>query len=47
MANFSDRILIEEASTAARRITEEDPELKEHPLIKEKVKDFLQNKHLE
>ncbi|MCL5410296.1 MAG: ATP-dependent DNA helicase RecG [Patescibacteria group bacterium] len=47
MASFSDRMLIEEASSAAKSITEDDPELKEHPLIKERVKDFLQNKHLE
>lgn len=47
MANFSDRVLIEEASSAVKSIVETDPELKIHPLLKNKVADYLQNKHLE
>ncbi len=47
MANFSDTMLIEEASSAAKEIAESDPELKEHPLLKEKIRDYLLNKHLE
>lgn len=47
MANFSDRELIEEASNAAKLVVESDPELKNHPLLKEKIADYLQNKHLE
>lgn len=47
MANFSDRMLIEQASSAAKGIVENDPELKSHPFLKEKIADYLQNKHLE
>lgn len=47
MANFSDRNLIEQASSAAKSIVENDPELRMHPLLKEKIADYLQNKHLE
>lgn len=47
MANFSDRVLIEQASSAAKSIVQIDPELKKHPLLKSKVSDYLQNKHLE
>jgi len=47
MADFSDRNLIEQASSAARGIVENDPELKKHPLLGEKISNFIQNKHLE
>lgn len=47
MANFSDRELIEEASSAAKSIVATDPELKNHPLLKDKIADYLINKHLE
>jgi len=47
MANFSDRNLIEQASSAAKSIVENDPELKGYSILKEKVSDYLQNKHLE
>ena len=47
MANFSDRELIEEASNAAKLVVENDPELRNHLLLKEKIADYLQNKHLE
>jgi len=47
MATLADGGLIEEASSAAKSIVDHDPELKKHPLLKEKVADFLQSKHLE
>ena len=47
MANFSDRILIEEATAAAKSIAESDPELQSHALLKEKIFNYIQNKHLE
>ncbi|MDO8495679.1 MAG: ATP-dependent DNA helicase RecG [bacterium] len=47
MASFSDRELIEEASSAAKSIIKIDPELKSHPLLKNKIADYLLNKHLE
>lgn len=47
MASFSDRELIEEASAAAKLIIESDPGLTKHPLLKEKISEYLQNRHLE
>jgi len=47
MANFSDRNLIEEASSAAKEIIEADPDLKNHPALKEKIKNLMENRHLE
>jgi ATP-dependent DNA helicase RecG len=47
MASFSDKILIEEASSAAKEIVENDPELTNHPLLKEKIAEFFEAKHLE
>jgi hypothetical protein len=47
MASFSDGKLIKEASSAAKSIIEIDPELANHPLLKEKISEYLQNKHLE
>jgi len=47
MASFSDTELIDQASRAAKSIAESDPELVNHPLLKEKVAEYLTNKHLE
>lgn len=47
MATLADRELIEEASEAAKRLIESDPDLKNHPLLKARVSEYLQNKHLE
>jgi ATP-dependent DNA helicase RecG len=47
MADFSDRVLVEHASSAAKSIISIDPELKNHPLLKQKIADYLENKHLE
>ena len=47
MANFSDTMLIEEASSAAKEISESDPELEGHLPLKEKIRDYLLNKHME
>jgi ATP-dependent DNA helicase RecG len=47
MATLADRELIEEASSAAKSIVERDPELKKHPLLKDRISEYLQNKHLE
>jgi len=47
MASFSDRELILEASEAAKSIIEIDPKLTNHPILKEKISEYLVNKHLE
>lgn len=47
MANFSDRELMLEASNAAKEIVKEDPKLSKYPLLKEKVSEFIQTKHME
>lgn len=47
MASISDRVLIEEASSAAKEIIDEDSELKNHPLLASKIADFMQTKHME
>ncbi len=47
MASFSDRELIAEASTAAKELVKNDPELSKHIELKKKLKDFFEAKHLE
>lgn len=47
MASLSDRALIEEASSAAKTLIEEDSELTHHPLLKEKISSYMQTKHME
>ncbi len=44
MANFSDKILLEEAGEAAAKIA---PEIEKYPILKEKISSFGQNHHLE
>lgn len=46
MASFSDRVLIEEASLAAKEIVESDPDLEDHLLLKRRISDYLENAHL-
>jgi hypothetical protein len=47
MASLSDAALISEASEAAKGIIKTDPELKDYPLLKNKVAEYLSHKHLE
>lgn len=47
MASMSDRVLIEEASSAAKEMIQSDSELKAHPLLASKIADFMQIKHME
>lgn len=47
MASMSDRVLIEEASNAAKNIMMDDPDLIKYPKLSEQISKFLQTKHLE
>lgn len=47
MASFSDRDLILEAAEAAKSVIENDPKLMKYPLLKKKMLEYLENKHLE
>lgn len=47
MASMSDQKLIEEASSVAKSIVETDPELKNHPLLRENISSYLSTKHME
>ena len=47
MASLGDAFLIAEVREEAKKILEQDPELKNHPFLGDKVKDFGQRIHLE
>ncbi|MFC1663723.1 ATP-dependent DNA helicase RecG [Patescibacteria group bacterium] len=47
MASLKDIFLVEKTRTAAKEILTEDPELKKHPLLREKLKEFQEKIHLE
>jgi len=47
MASLKDISLVEKTRQAAKEILEKDPELKKHPLLAEKLKDFKERVHLE
>lgn len=47
MASLSDIALVKSARQEAQKITEKDPELKNFPSLKEKLKNFQENIHLE
>ncbi|MAF13668.1 MAG: ATP-dependent DNA helicase RecG [Parcubacteria group bacterium] len=47
IAKFSDYKIIEKAKTAAEKLIEEHPDLKDYPELKIKIDNFLQNLHLE
>jgi len=47
MSSLSDPLLVSEAREEAKKILAEDPELKNHPLLKERLKNFGRKIHLE
>ena len=47
MASLKDIELVEKTRQAAKTILQQDPELKNHPLLKERMKDFHKKIHLE
>jgi len=47
MASLTDIFLVEKARNEAKKILEEDPELKKHPTLREKLKAFGKMIHLE
>jgi ATP-dependent DNA helicase RecG len=47
MASLKDISLVEKTRQAAKEILEKDPELKKHPLLAEKLKEFKERVHLE
>ena len=47
MASLSDATLVKSVREEAQKLVQEDPELKKHPLLKEKLKDFQTTAHLE
>ena len=47
MASLSDHILISQASEAAKKIAQEDPELGNYPKLRERIEEYLSHKHLE
>jgi ATP-dependent DNA helicase RecG len=47
MDSFKDIFLVEKAKRAAKEILEEDPQLKNYPLLKEEVEKFRERIHLE
>jgi ATP-dependent DNA helicase RecG len=47
MASLKDISLVEKTREAAKKILEKDPELKKHPLLAEKLKEFRKRVHLE
>ncbi len=46
-ANLSDATLISQASKSAKDLVVNDPKLEKYEIIREKLKDFLESKHLE
>lgn len=47
IAKLSDAIIIKEAQTTAKQLFEKDPELKECPILKQRVEEFTKTMHLE
>lgn len=47
MASLRDIFLVEKTRNEAKKILEEDPELKKYPLIKQKLEEFKERIHLE
>jgi len=47
MTSLSDALLVEKTRESAKKILDEDPELKKYPLLKEKLKEFGKKIHLE
>jgi len=47
MASLTDVFLVEKTRNEAKKILEEDPELKKYPLLKQKLEEFRQRIHLE
>jgi len=47
MANLKDISLVEKTRETAKEVLEKDPQLKKHPLLKERLKEFEQRIHFE
>ncbi len=47
MSALTDIFLVEKTKKAAKEIIEKDPELKKHPLLRERIKNFRERIHLE
>ncbi len=47
MASLTDTVLVSKARQEAKELLEKDPELKKHPLLAEKLKEFQKRIHLE
>ena len=47
MQGLSNIFLVEKTRTAAKEILEKDPELKEYPALKERLKEFEKRIHFE
>jgi ATP-dependent DNA helicase RecG len=47
MSSLKDVFLVEKVRTAAKKLLEEDPELKKYPLLRERLGEFRERIHLE
>jgi hypothetical protein len=47
MASLKNTALVEKTRQEARNLLQKDPELKKHPLLAEKLKEFRKTIHLE